>query len=138
MATPSGPDAFDYGAAPRHSARKLTTHQQAVLIQILLVFPEQEVRVCYRPDVGDARTYAENFVAVFKAVGWKIDEVEPAPDGLRDANGLALLVSEEKKIPHAALALRDALLIYHIEADFLCHPESVKSGSFALVIGAHQ
>jgi hypothetical protein len=138
MATPSGADAFDYGTAQRHSARKLTTHQQAVLIQILLVFPEQEVRVCYRPDVGDARAYAENFVTVFKAVGWQIDEAEPAPDGLRDATGLALAVGEEKKIPHAALALRDALLIYRIEADFLCRHGSVKSGSFALVIGAHR
>ncbi len=138
MATPSGADAFGSSTEQRHSARKLTTHQKAVLIQVLRVFPEQEVCVCYRPDVGDSRAYAQDFLTVFKAVGWEAGDVEPAPDGVRDANGLALLVSEEEKIPHAALALRDALLIYHIEADFLCDPGSVKSGSFALVIGAHQ
>lgn len=138
MATPSGADSSGSGAATQPLPRKLSTHQKAVLIQVLRVFPEQEVRVCYRPDVGDARAYAQDFLAVFKAVGWEADDVEPAPDGVRDTNGLALLVNKEDEIPHAALALRDALLIYRIEADFLCHPGSVKPGSFALIIGAHR
>ncbi len=135
MATRSGAQP---GVATQALPRKLSTHQKAVLIQVLRVFTEQEVRVCYRPDVADAQALAEDFLVVFKAVGWEAREVEPAPDGVRDAKGLALLVRKEDETPHAALALRDALLIYHLEAHFLCDPGSVKPGSFALIIGAHR
>src|SRR5260370_29547788 len=37
--------------------RKLSTHQQAVLIQVLLAFPEQEVGVYYCASASDALGY---------------------------------------------------------------------------------
>ena len=43
-------------------ARKLTTHQQAVLIQVLLAFPEQRVAIQTSPSAGDAAAYAQNFL----------------------------------------------------------------------------
>ena len=134
MATPSGSEPFRAGAAPS-AARKLTTHQKAVLIQVLLVFPEQELRVCYQPGAGDAQAYAQDFLAVFKAIGWDVDEIEPVGEG--EPCGLALAVSREDDVPAAALALRDALLIYHIEARIVCDPaRSIKAGTFTLVVGA--
>src|SRR5271169_4997458 len=49
--------------------RKLTTYQKAVLIQVLRTFPDESVEICYAPDAGDAMPYAEDFLAVFKAIG---------------------------------------------------------------------
>ncbi len=136
MATPSGADPFRSTATPQASPRKLTTHQKAVLIQVLRVFPEQKMCVCYRPDAGDAQAYARDFLAVFKAVGWEADEIELAA-GAREPAGLAIGVSREDAIPHASLALRDALLIYHIEAKIFCDPaRNIEAGTFALIVGA--
>jgi hypothetical protein len=58
--------------------RKLTTHQQAVLIQVLLAFPEQEVGVYYCASASDALGYAQDFLTVFKAIGWKVNEGAPS------------------------------------------------------------
>jgi hypothetical protein len=57
--------------------RKLTTHQKAVLIQVLLAFPDQQVGVCYDPSATDALSYAEDFLTVFKVIGWKVNEGAP-------------------------------------------------------------
>jgi hypothetical protein len=109
-------------------ARKLTMHQKAVLIQVLLAFPEQQVAVQYFPSGGDALAYARDFVTIFKAVGWKVDESGPAERaGTAQAGGLALVVSQDRRLPPAAEALRDALRIYGIEAETL----SENSGDFA-------
>jgi len=48
--------------------RKLTTHQKAVLVQVLRTFPDERVRICYSPSATDGRTYAEDFVSVFRAI----------------------------------------------------------------------
>ncbi len=58
--------------------RKLTTHQKAVLIQVLLAFPEQQVGVCYSPKAPDALVYAQDFMTIFRAIGWKLNDAEAA------------------------------------------------------------
>ena len=68
--------------APRgQGARKLSTHQQAVLIQILLNFPDEPVGVfCLLSNgsvvTNDAHSYAEDFLTVFKAINWTVDRVK--------------------------------------------------------------
>ncbi len=44
--------------------RKLT-HQKAVLIQVLITFPDQQVGVSYSPSASDALAYAEDFLTTF-------------------------------------------------------------------------
>jgi hypothetical protein len=119
------------------TARKLTMHQKAVLIQVLLAFPEQQVAVQYFPSGGNALAYARDFVTIFKAVGWKVDESGSA-DRARtaQAGGLALVVSQERRLPPAAEALRDALRIYGIEAETLSDSGGdVAPGDFVLSVG---
>src|ERR1700732_2155474 len=48
------------GAAER-SPRRLSTHQKAVLIQVLLAFPNETVSLRYLPSASDALIYAEDF-----------------------------------------------------------------------------
>jgi hypothetical protein len=115
--------------------RKLTTHQQAVLIQVLLAFPEQRVRVEHC-DAGDAASYAKDFLTIFNAVRWNVAELgatKAAP-----ASGLAIVVRENQNVPPGAEALRDALRIYGIEvgADFDATREII-DGEFILSVGAH-
>jgi len=117
--------------------RRLTTHQQAVLIQVLLAFPDQQVDICFSPSAGDAPSYARDFLAVFKAIGWQVTGPESAdlPDG-RTAS-LAVVVREEGNLPACAEALRDALRIYGIEVKTLCsNGREIAFGSFVLAVGA--
>ena len=119
--------------------RKLTTHQKAVLIQVLLAFPDQHVSVCYDPSVGDALGYAEDFLTLFKVLGWRVEA--GAPSNFSNAlnvqpSGLAFLVSATSSLPPSAEALRDALRIYGIEIATLLDPaRNVASGGFVLAIG---
>jgi hypothetical protein len=99
------------------ATRKLSTHQNAVLIQVLLAFPEQRVAVQYFASVGDALAYAQDFLTIFKAVGWTVNDVEPAERFAEQGAGLALIVSQDHCLPPAAEALRDALRIYGIEVE---------------------
>src|ERR1700730_3360105 len=92
--------------------RKLTVHQQAVLIQVLRAFPGQRVAVQYFPSLGGAHSYAKDFLTIFKAVGWNVNDAEPAERSSALASGLALVVSQDHRLPSAAEALRDALRIY--------------------------
>src|ERR1700730_1537826 len=119
-------------------ARKLTMHQKAVLIQVLLAFPEQQVAVQYFLSGGDALAYAQDFVTIFKAVGWKVDEPGSAERASAPrAGGLALVVSQDRRLPPAAEALRDALRIYGIEAETVSDPsEYIAAGDFALRVGS--
>src|ERR1700736_5296484 len=96
-------------------ARRLTMHQKAVLIQVLLAFPERQVGVQYFPSASDALAYAQDFLTLFKGVGGKVDTVEAAERAPGHARGLALVVSQDRRLPPAAEALRDALRIYGIE-----------------------
>jgi hypothetical protein len=52
----------------------LTTHQRAVLIQMLLAFPDQQAGVCYRPAATDALSCAKDFLTVLKVIGWNVNE----------------------------------------------------------------
>ena len=111
--------------------RKLTLHQQAVLIQVLLVFPEQHVDVSYDPAASDALAYALNFLTIFKAIGWTVD----APSARTVGPALAFVVTGGT-LPPSAEALRDALRIYEIEVAILCDPaRESTSVDFVLAIG---
>ena len=119
------------------TARKLTTHQKSVLIQVLLAFPEQSAAVIYSG--SEACAYAQDFLTIFKAVGWSVSETEPGDAGKSStqAPGLALIVSQDHCLPPGAEALRDALRIYEIEAHTISDPTAnIASGSFVLSVGA--
>jgi hypothetical protein len=116
--------------------RKLTTHQQAVLIQVLLAFPEQEVGVYYCASASDALGYAHDFLTVFKAIGWKVNEEAPL-ESLSDVlTGLAFVTAGRDSLPPVAEALRDALRIYEIEVGTFCDPAcNMRPGGFILSVG---
>jgi len=118
--------------------RKLTTHQKAVLIQVLLAFPEQRIAVHYSPSANDALGYAQDFLTIFKAVGWRVNDTESAERSTAQAAGLALVVCQNHRLPPSAEALRDALRIYGIEVETICDPAgNIAAGSFALSIGSN-
>lgn len=133
------------GAAER-SPRRLTTHQQAVLIQVLLAFTEERVAVRYLASASDALDYAEDFSTIFKAINWTVVSSEPTEDLPYSSSGLAIVVRGEK-LPPSAEALRDALRIYGIEAqivrdesnlcgpsNFADKPASNRASNFALAV----
>jgi hypothetical protein len=116
--------------------RKLTTHQKAVLIQVLLAFPEQEVGVCYCASASDALGYAQDFLTIFKVIGWKVNEGEPSESLSDEFTGLAFVATGRDGLPPVAEALRDALRIYEIEVATFCDPTcNMRSGGFILSVG---
>jgi hypothetical protein len=118
-------------------ARKLTIHQQSVLIQVLLAFPEQRVAVHYSPSAGDAPAYAQDFLTIFKAVGWTVTDAEPAELSTAQVAGLALVVGQDRRLPPCAEAFRDALRIYGIEVETVGDSGGeVAAGSFVLSVGS--
>lgn len=100
--------------------RKLTTHRKAVLIQGLLTFPDQQVGVWYSPTATDAFAYAQDFLTIFKSIGWTVNDAEPAEIVTAQSTGLALIVSRGGSLPPSAEALRDTLRIYAIEVNTVC------------------
>jgi hypothetical protein len=124
--------------AAERSPRRLTTHQKAVLIQVLMAFPGERVGVRYLPSVSDALNYADDFSTIFKAINWTVGPAEPAEDIPCSSSGLAI-VAREETLPASAEALRDALRIYGIEAQVLrdssnmCGPSNFAS-NFDLVV----
>ena len=120
------------GQAPEHNARKLTTHQKAVLIQVLRTFPDERVEIRYGSDADDALSYAQDFMAVFKAIGWDVSGPEAEAPGNRPA--LVLLV-RDAKLPACAEALRDALRIYETSVETQCGAGS-PAHTFTLWVGA--
>jgi hypothetical protein len=113
----------------------LTTHQKAVLIQVLRTFPDERVRICYAPSVNDGRSYAEDFLSVFKAIGWNVDGPETAHEVMGATSGLAL-IANEATLPPCAEALRDALRIYGIEVKVECSGSgNLATGAFLLRVG---
>ena len=116
------------------SPRTLSTHQKAVLIQVLLAFPDETVSVRYWPPASDALNYANDFSTIFKAVNWNVATAEPAEVLPHSSSGLTIVVREET-LPPSAEALRDALRIYGIEAQ-VARDESNLCGScnFALAV----
>jgi len=116
--------------------RKLTTHQKAVLIQVLLVFPDQHVEVWHDPSASDALRYADDFLTVFKVIGWKVKEGAPRETFNGQCTGLAFVVSGQDGLPVGAEALRDALRIYGIEIATISDPTcSITAGGFVLAVG---
>jgi hypothetical protein len=121
-------------SAAERSPRRLSTHQKAVLIQILLAFPDETVSVRYSLSVSDALNYAEDFSTIFKAINWTVVAREPAEDLPYSSSGLAIVVRGEK-LPPGAEALRDALRIYGIEAQVTREqPNLCRASNFALVV----
>jgi hypothetical protein len=117
--------------------RKLSMHQKAVLIQVLLAFPEQRVAVQYFASAGDAHAYAQDFLTIFKAVGWSVNDVESVEGLTAQGDGLELIVSQDHRLPPAAEALRDALRIYEIEVETVRDPDgNVAVGDFVLCVGS--
>jgi hypothetical protein len=116
--------------------RRLNTHQKAVLIQVLLAFPDQQVEVGYDPSASDALGYAHDFVTIFNVIGWTVKEGAPSKIANGLSRGLSLVVSTPGSLPASGEAFRDALRIYEIEAATLCDPtSSVTPGGFLLGIG---
>jgi hypothetical protein len=117
--------------------RRLTTDQKAVLIQVLLAFPDQQVDVGYDPLASDALGYAQDFLTIFNVIGWKVSDGAPSKILNGQFTGLVLLVSAEGNLPPSGEAFRDALRIYGMETKMLCDPScAMKPGGFMLAIGA--
>jgi len=116
--------------------RKLTTVQMAVLIRVLREFPDQQVDLCYHPSAQDALGYARDFLTVFKAIGWRLNDGAPVEVMNGQATGLAFVISEPGNLPPSAEALRDTLRIYGIEVGTFCDPAcNAAPGGFILTIG---
>jgi hypothetical protein len=115
--------------------RKLTTDQKAVLIQVLLAFPDQQIGVWCSPTAPDALAYAQDFLTIFKTIGWTVNDAGPAEIVAGQSAGLALIVSRGNSVPASAQALRDALRIFGIEVETLCDSvRNIASGSFVLAV----
>jgi hypothetical protein len=115
--------------------RKLTTHQKAVLIQVLRTFPDERVCIRYSPSAIDGNTYAQDFVSIFRAIGWDVDGPKAADAPMGERSGLTLIVNEAG-LPPCVEALRDALRIYGIEAETqFAGSGNVEAGRFVLRVG---
>jgi len=122
------------GAAVERCPRRLSTHQKAVLIQVLPAFPDETVSVRYLMSASDALNYANDFLTIFKAVNWKVIRAEPAEVLPYGSSGLTIVVGEER-LPPSAEALRDALRIYGIEAQVTSDQSRLcGSSNFALAV----
>jgi hypothetical protein len=116
--------------------RKLTTLQIAMLIRVLREFPDQRVDLCFLGSTNDAFSYAQDFLTVFKAIGWRVNDGAPIEVVNGHANGLAVVVSGAGSLPPSAEALRDTLRIYGIEVATFCDPAcDTEPGGFTLIIG---
>jgi hypothetical protein len=119
------------------SARRLSTHQKAVLIQVLLTFPAQRVNLCYQRGASDAFDYAQDFLTIFRVIGWNVQEGAPSKDWNGETAGLSLVIASPGSLPVAAEALRDALRIYGIELATICDPAcGLSGGGFIFNVGA--
>lgn len=124
----------EHASAPEGSLRRLSTHQKAVLIQVLLAFPDETVAVRYLSSAHDAFNYADDFSTIFRAINWTVAPAEPAEDLPYSSGGLAIVV-RKGKLPASAEALRDALRIYGIEAQVVNDSSSIcGSSNFALAV----
>jgi hypothetical protein len=122
------------GKATLASARrKLTTHQKAVLVQVLRTFPDERVHIVYSPSASDAQAYAEDFLSVFRAIGWDVSGPDATGESFATPFEL-VLIANDAGLPPCAEALRDALRIYGIEAK-CSGSASVEAGVFILKVG---
>jgi len=122
--------------APHPQARKLTTHQKAVLIQVLRTFPNEQVEIRYESDAPDAFAYAEDFLSIFKAIGWDVAGPDAKPAASSQGSCGLVLSVPDGTLPACAEALRDALRICEISLITRCQaPEAPRAGTFILWIG---
>jgi hypothetical protein len=118
--------------------RKLTVHQQSVLIQVLLTFPDQQVDVRYDSASNDALSYAREFLTIFRVIGWTVSDGAPSEILSDKVCGLTFVVSEHGSLPASAEALRDALRIYAIETATIRDPAcNMRPGGFVFAVGAY-
>ncbi|MGA8144887.1 MAG: hypothetical protein WB987_13450 [Candidatus Acidiferrales bacterium] len=103
--------------AQESNARRLTTHQKAVLIQVLRAFPNERVEILCSAAAEDGMSYAKDFITIFKAIGWDVSGPKTAEPLVNGSGGLALVGSDGSEMPACAEALRDALRIYGIEVE---------------------
>lgn len=104
---------------------------------MLLTFPEQRVNVCYQRAATDAFDYAQDFLTIFKVIGWDVEEGVPSENWNGETAGLSLVVASPDRLPVGAEALRDVLRIYGIEVATICDPEcGVSAGGFIFNVGA--
>ena len=116
--------------------RKLTTLQKAVLIRALREFPGQDVEIRYCSLASDALSYAQDFLTVFKAIGWKVDDATRSDDLAGRLTGLGYVVNGQNSLPLSAEVLRDSLRIYEIEVVTICDPAcAVIPQGFILAVG---
>ena len=120
------------------SARKLSTHQKAVLIQVLRTFPAQRVNVCYQREASDACDYAQDFLTIFKVIGWDVKEgARRRRIGTARRRDCRWWWRRRAACRVGAEALRDVLRIYGIEVATVCDPEcGVSAGGFIFNVGA--
>ena len=114
-------------------SRRLSTHQQAVLIQVLLTFTDEPVGLKYRAGSQEAADYARDFLTIFKAINWQVESADAVADVPNGSTGLAL-ITDLGKVPASAEALRDSLRIYGIEAELLSGPFQDGAKRFVLVV----
>jgi len=117
------------------TSRRLSTHQKAVLIQVLNAFPEQDVGVWVSPESSDADAYAEDFATIFRAIGWNVSRPDMTGVLNGKAPGLAVLSNAVEGLTGWAEAFRDALRIYSLEVATPTS-SSVPPGSFVFAVGS--
>ena len=103
---------------------------------MLRTFAEQRVNVCYQREASDAGDYAQDFLTIFKVIGWDVQEGAPAENWNGETAGLSLVVAAPGSLPVGAEALRDALRIYGIEVATVCDPQCGVQAGFILAVGA--
>ncbi len=112
------------------AARRLTTHQKQVLIQVLLAFPGQRVALEYAEGSADAADYALDFLAIFRALNWDVEgprQLEPAP--LHEP--CLKLIAARPHLAGCAEGLRDALRVYGIEVELVSDQDGrMREGGF--------
>ena len=107
--------------APRQ--RHLSTEQRSRLISLLRNGKAFETAVRHSQGNMESQLYADEFVAVLKEAGWKMN---PQPRFLvqqRDAKGLWIMVHDMAKAPPCALLLQQSLKAVGLDAPGIAVPD---------------
>jgi hypothetical protein len=80
--------------------------------------------------------YAQDFLTIFKVIGWDVSEGALAATWNGQLDDLAIVLSASDSLPPGAEGLRDALRIYGIEVATICDPAcAMKAAGFILAVG---
>jgi hypothetical protein len=97
---------------------------------------DDQISFEFRNGSDDGRSYAEDFLSVFKAIGWEVDGPETAHEPTGASSRTSPLIANNAGLPPCAEALHDALQIYGIEVEVECSGSgNVPNGTFLLRIG---